>query len=266
MQKNLTLKPNGGYAKIYKRNGKLQNNAIHFFLSELFSSLGVGYKENCSVKGIVADFVVNGKAIFCRRLSEQELGRLKSSRVSFIFVGIPEIAGSKEERAVVQDGEGRGKVTLFIDDPSFNFDYAHILPATKKCSVMHGHTSSVLVEITGRTVDGMVLDFGDAKEIIRNVIREIDHKLFINKRYIVSESTKKVNLKFNTIHGSFSIEAPKKTTVLMDGEATTENLASYLVERIAREMPENVTSVGVYVYEGMNKGAYILANIHSPEV
>jgi hypothetical protein len=27
-------------------------------------------------------------------------------------------------------------------------------------------------------------------------------------------------------------------------------------------MPENVTAVGVYVYEGLNKGAHILAQLH----
>jgi hypothetical protein len=27
-------------------------------------------------------------------------------------------------------------------------------------------------------------------------------------------------------------------------------------------MPENITAVGVYVYEGLNKGSYILAQLH----
>jgi len=27
-------------------------------------------------------------------------------------------------------------------------------------------------------------------------------------------------------------------------------------------MPENVTAVGVYVYEGLNKGSHLLAQIH----
>jgi hypothetical protein len=30
-------------------------------------------------------------------------------------------------------------------------------------------------------------------------------------------------------------------------------------------MPENVESVGVYVYEGLNKGTHLLALIHSRE-
>ena len=64
----------------------------------------------------------------------------------------------------------------------------------------------------------------------------------------------------------FSIEAPKATTVLLEGEATVENLAGKCSRRIAPGMPENVSAVGVYVYEGLNKGAHLLAQVHSREV
>ena len=158
--------------------------------------------------------------------------------------------------------ESSGLQTIFLDDPSFNFDYAHILPGTQKCSVMHGHTSSALVEVVGRPIDGMVVDFGIAKEIIRDAIRSLDHKLFINERYVTRMDAKSVTLRFKTVHGDFAIQAPKPTTVLLSGEATVENLAREFVSRIAPRMPENVTAVGVYVYEGLNKGSYLLAQIH----
>ncbi|MDV3244885.1 MAG: 6-carboxytetrahydropterin synthase, partial [Nitrososphaerales archaeon] len=152
------------------------------------------------------------------------------------------------------------------DDPSFNFDYAHVLPHTQKCSVMHGHTSSALVEIIGEPVDGMVVDFGIAKDSIRDAIRGLDHKLFINSKYISREDRKSVTLSFKTVHGDFVVKAPRATTVLLDGEATVENLARVLLERISPRMPENVSAVGVYVYEGLNKGSHILAQLHSTGV
>jgi 6-pyruvoyltetrahydropterin/6-carboxytetrahydropterin synthase len=152
--------------------------------------------------------------------------------------------------------------TIFLDDPSFNFDYAHILPHTKKCSVMHGHTSAALVEIVGKPIDGMVVDFGAAKETIRSAIRSLDHKLFINEKYIAREDSKSVTLRFMTVHGEFAIEAPKGTTVLLKGEATVENLAREVLDRVIPRMPKNVTAVGVYVYEGLNKGSHLLAQIH----
>jgi 6-pyruvoyltetrahydropterin/6-carboxytetrahydropterin synthase len=73
---------------------------------------------------------------------------------------------------------------------------------------------------------------------------------------------KSLTLKFDTVHGEFAIKAPKATTVLMKGEATVENLASKVLELIAPKMPRNVTAVGVYVYEGLNKGSHILAKLH----
>jgi 6-pyruvoyltetrahydropterin/6-carboxytetrahydropterin synthase len=166
---------------------------------------------------------------------------------------------------VIELGSGRTgrQQTIFLDDPSFNFDYAHILPHTQKCSVMHGHTSSALVEIIGEPVQGIVIDFGAAKDSIREAIRGLDHKLFINSKYIKNEDRKSVTLEFTTVHGDFTIKAPKATTVLLDGEATVENLARVLLERITPAMPRNVTAVGVYVYEGLNKGSHLLAEIHN---
>jgi len=71
-----------------------------------------------------------------------------------------------------------------------------------------------------------------------------------------------ITLRFKTVHGDFVIQAPKPTTILLSGEATVENLAREVVSRIAPRMPENVTAVGVYVYEGLNKGSHLLAQIH----
>jgi len=160
---------------------------------------------------------------------------------------------------------GQRLQTIFLDDPSFNFDYAHILPKTEKCSVMHGHTSSVLVEIMGTPVDGMVVDFNDAKPIIRRAVGDLDHKLFISEKYVRGRSGTHVDLGFQTIHGGFALHVPKGTTVLLEGEATVENLAKELLGRIAPKMPPNVEAVGVYVYEGLNKGTHLLADLHARE-
>ena len=69
----------------------------------------------------------------------------------------------------------------------FTFDAAHCLPGHKgKCANMHGHTyrlevtvarngDSVLTDDSG---DGMVIDFGDLKQIVNEeIIDKVDHKL-----------------------------------------------------------------------------------------
>ena len=46
--------------------------------------------------------------------------------------------------------------SIFLDDASFAFDYAHILPLVEKCSILHGHTSSVMVELVGQMKDNLL--------------------------------------------------------------------------------------------------------------
>ena len=60
--------------------------------------------------------------------------------------------------------------SIFLEDASFSFDYAHILPLVEKCSILHGHTSSVMVELIGQMKDNLLLDFGIAKKIIKEVV------------------------------------------------------------------------------------------------
>jgi 6-pyruvoyltetrahydropterin/6-carboxytetrahydropterin synthase len=51
------------------------------------------------------------------------------------------------------------------------------------------------------------------------------------------------------------------TTFLLSGEATVENLSTEIIKLLAPKMPPNVEALGVYVYEGVNKGAHIIAEI-----
>jgi 6-pyruvoyltetrahydropterin/6-carboxytetrahydropterin synthase len=260
----------GGYARVYRKDARVYPTPTHLLVAELLDSLGVEYEELRrvpSVSDLVADFAFKDTFLFIEReIPKADLRKLSPSK-KYVIVKTDSVRSDKADHGVrvIQLGsqdEGRLQ-TIFLDDPSFNFDYAHILPRTQKCSVMHGHTSSALVEIIGHPKDGMVVDFGAAKEIIRDAVRSLDHKLFINERYVKTESGTHVTLAFKTVHGDFRIEAPKGTTVLLDGEATVENLAREFISRIAPKMPDNVTAVGVYVYEGLNKGSHLLAQVHS---
>jgi 6-pyruvoyltetrahydropterin/6-carboxytetrahydropterin synthase len=258
----------GGYVRDYVKGGHLYRSSLQAAVADILDALSVRKAENVAVPGteLTADFEVNGTFVFVDRvLNESETRQLERLRKCVLICSSPLRSDRQDSglRVIAMGKEDRGDLqTIFMDDSSFNFDYAHILPATQKCSVMHGHTSSALVEITGRPIDGMVVDFGLAKEAIRDSIRSLDHKLFINRKYVEREDARSVTLRFRTVHGDFAIQAPKGTTVLLEDEATVENLARELLSRISPRMPENVTAVGVYVYEGLNKGAHILAQLH----
>jgi len=263
----------GGYARSYRKSGRAYEGGLQVAVAGILEGLGIEYAQGSAAvpgTGLVPDFVVGPRLIFVDRgLSRDELADLSRSGKACVLISRSATRSDRTDagiRTIQLGGEDGGRLqTVFMDDPAFNFDYAHILPKTEKCSVMHGHTSSALVEVIGSTRDGMVIDFNDAKPIIKAAISDLDHKLFISERYVTAETRTHVDLSFDTAHGQFSLHVPKKTTVLLEGEATVENLANELLERIAKKMPENVEAVGVYVYEGLNKGAYLLARLHMRE-
>jgi len=258
----------GAYRRTYTSGGTTRRTSTHQVVADLLDSLGVSYRENVKVPGeskLTADFLVRDVWVFVDRvLGDREKRVLRAGRRKGVVIQRESLRSDRFDHGIRILGldEVGERQTIFLDDPSFNFDYAHILPKTEKCSVMHGHTSSVLVEVVGKPIEGMVVDFGVAKQIVREAVRSLDHKLFINEKYVTEMDTKSVTLKFDTVHGEFAIRAPRGTTVMMKGEATVENLAKELLSKIAPKMPKNVTSVGVYVYEGLNKGSHILATIH----
>ena len=162
---------------------------------------------------------------------------------------------------VFGDADSSHTGSIFIEDPSLAFDYAHILPLVEKCSVLHGHTSTVMVEIIGEMKNNLVIDFGDAKRIIKETLMEIDHKFFINRKYLQQEDESHFYVSFEGPKGFFNLQLPKLTTYMLTGEATVENLSHEIIKLLAPKMPGNVEALGVYIYEGVNKGAHIIAGI-----
>ena len=151
--------------------------------------------------------------------------------------------------------------SIFIEDPSLAFDYAHILPLVEKCSILHGHTSTIMVEIIGEMKDNLVIDFGEAKRIIKDTLSTIDHKFFISKKYLKKEDDTHYYVAFEGPKGYFDLQLPKMTTFLLRGEATVETLSTEIIKLLAPKMPSNVQALGVYVYEGINKGSHIISEV-----
>ena len=151
--------------------------------------------------------------------------------------------------------------SIFLEDASFTFDYAHALPRVDRCSILHGHTASVMVELVGQMKDNLLVDFGVAKKIVKDVVNVFDHKFFVNKKYVTSEDEQHYAVKFGGAKGTFQMQVPKNTTYLLEGEATVENLSTEIIKLLAARLPQNIEAIGVYIYEGNNKGSHIISNI-----
>lgn len=254
--------------------GNLLRSRAEFTTAKILSHLGHNYTYDPEVrvadgKPIRIDFQVGTNKFIEVIDSERDASKFKKIRqecpeIDIIAVGHSKFASRIEEMESLFFYDGPDAMqtgSIFIEDPSLAFDYAHILPLVEKCSVLHGHTSTVMVEIIGSMKDNLVIDFGDAKRIIKEALGAIDHKFFINKKYLQREDDLHYYVAFEGPRGYFNLQVPKSTTYLLSGEATVENLSSEIIRLLAPRMPSNVQALGVYIYEGVNKGAHIIAGV-----
>jgi 6-pyruvoyltetrahydropterin/6-carboxytetrahydropterin synthase len=230
------IMPDGDYVKIDFKTGGLGNNNNKY--NEVVDSEEDATKfKNVRDKLPTLDIIAVGHSKYASRINEID---------SLFFF---------------DSGDHMQTGSIFVEDPTLAFDYAHILPLVEKCSVLHGHTSTVMVEIIGSMKDNLVVDFGEAKKIIKETLNAIDHKFFINKKYLQMEDDVHYYVAFEGPKGYFNLQLPKSTTYMLSGEATVEKLSSEIIKLLAPKMPQNVEALGVYIYEGINKGAHIIAGV-----
>ncbi|MDE1727166.1 MAG: 6-carboxytetrahydropterin synthase [Thaumarchaeota archaeon] len=254
------------------KKGNLMRSRTELSIAEMLTFLGMEYEYDHNFtlnngKKVNIDFKTE-KGLIEIIDDEKDISKYKELKQEnpdsrIIAIGHPKLAAQLKELDDIVLYKTRDVQTgsIFMEDPSFAFDYAHILPLVEKCSILHGHTSSVMVELVGEMKNNLLLDFGDAKKIIKEVISVIDHKFFINKRYLVKEDDLHYNIAFDGPKGKFDLQLPKNTTYLLEGEATVENLSTEIIKLLVPKMPKNVEAVGVYIYEGYNKGAHIISQI-----
>ncbi len=253
--------------------GNLLKSRAELSVARMLAFLGHDYRYNAAVtlpggERLPVDFAVGDRFIevIDSEADESRFRRIKDAMpaLDIIAIGHSKFASKVEEMDSVflyDEPQKAQTGSIFIEDPSLAFDYAHILPLVEKCSVLHGHTSTVMVEIIGTMKNNLVIDFGDAKRIIKDTLNAIDHKFFINKKYLQKEDDLHYYVAFEGPRGYFSLQLPKMTTYMMSGEATVENLSTEIIKLLAPRMPPNVEAIGVYIYEGVNKGAHIIAGV-----
>ena len=253
------------------KKGNLLKTRTELTVAQMLTFLGHEYQYNHKLalndgKEVLVDFKTENGLIEVIDTDEdiEKYKKIKEDRPEEKVMAIGHakyVAQIKELQDIVFYDKTPQTGSIFLEDASFSFDYAHILPLVEKCSILHGHTSSVMVELIGQMKDNLLLDFGEAKRIIKGVVNVFDHKFFINKRYLQKEDDSHYHIRFEGPKGMFELQVPKNTTYLLEGEATVENLSSEIIKLLAPKMPSNVEAVGVYIYEGYNKGSHIISNI-----
>lgn len=126
----------------------------------------------------------------------------------------------------------------------FNFESAHALwNYNGKCKNIHGHTYKLFVTVKGNTIEdknspklGMVIDFGDLKQIVKTKIVDVyDHAVILNE-----EANYKA---FSDIKQMFD------RFILTDYQPTCENMVVEFAQIIKKELPTHIILHSVRLFE-----------------
>ena len=111
---------------------------------------------------------------------------------------------------------------MYVLEIEDDFAAAHQLRGYHgKCENLHGHNWRVRVGVRGEKLldSGMLMDFGDLKKIVKEVLMALDHR-FLNE-----------------------IEP------FVAANPTTERIARHIYEEVAKRLPNNVRMDGVTAWE-----------------
>src|ERR687890_1466077 len=205
--------------------GNLFRTRAELSISKMLSFLGQNFEYDVMLKFknddiVNIDFKIDDKyieVIDCENDVNKYLRiRRELPELKIIAVGHSKYAGKVNELDSFFFFNSNYSQTgsIFIEDPSLAFDYAHILPLVEKCSILHGHTSTIMVEIIGYMKNNLIIDFGEAKRIIKEALSTLDHKFFISQQYLKGEDGEHFQIAFEGPKGYFNLQLPKTTTFL----------------------------------------------------
>jgi len=140
---------------------------------------------------------------------------------------------------------------------NLTFASAHFIADYSKCSRLHGHSYAVSVAIKGEPENGIIVDFVEVKNLIREIIEELDHRVIIPTTGDMKINDK--NEEVEVIHGQKRFVFPKNDCVFIPmPSSSAENLAIYILQKFMEKFspPPNIEEVAIGVDEGYGQGAW----------
>lgn len=141
---------------------------------------------------------------------------------------------------------------------NIRFSSAHIIHEYEKCGRLHGHTYAVHVKIGGKPDSkGIILDFSVVKDVLRQIVNDLDHKILIpEKNRVVKIEKDKDSIIIDSLGKHYVF--PTNDCVLLPIISTSaENLASYILKKFleSRSLPKTIENIEIGVDEGFGQGA-----------
>ena len=127
----------------------------------------------------------------------------------------------------------------------FEFEAGHALYGYDgKCKNLHGHSYKLYVTVIGELIkqdrhvkNGMVIDFGDLKRIVKQEIVDVfDHAMVFNQ-----QSEHKVIAE--------KLQSEGHAIILVDYQPTSENLVIDFAQRIQKNLPKGISLYSLRLQE-----------------
>lgn len=135
-------------------------------------------------------------------------------------------------------------MTIIRITKEFSFEMGHaLLGYDGPCRNVHGHSYHLHVTVAGQPISaeghvklGMVMDFGDLKQIVKRVVVDVfDHALVLNNATPV-QVTQNLQNQFEKV-------------ILLDYQPTSEMMVKDFANRIKNELPPNLKLIKVLLRE-----------------
>jgi 6-pyruvoyltetrahydropterin/6-carboxytetrahydropterin synthase len=144
-------------------------------------------------------------------------------------------------------------------DAGIKFSGCHFIPGHDKCSRLHGHNYGISAKVFGKKNErGMVFDFLQLKESLRQIADELDHRILIPGESKEMQIEIADDIKIEV--GEKKYLFPCDDVVVMDiPSASAEELADFVLKRFLQliEIPDNITSLEIGIDEGRGQGAWV---------
>lgn len=137
------------------------------------------------------------------------------------------------------------------------FSAAHVVIGHSKCGRLHGHDYAVSVRIEGNPgPDGVIMDFGTLKAIVREIASELDHKFLV----AIRNSAVKIDGDIiNVQSGESDYRIPIRDCATLELEQTTaEELSKWFAKRLKDRLSksQNIEALEVKIEEGIGQGVW----------
>lgn len=141
----------------------------------------------------------------------------------------------------------------------FEFEAGHALFGYDgKCKNMHGHSYKLYVTVIGTPINnssnvkhGMVIDFGDLKQIVKTEIIDLfDHSMILNSLSPHKEIAHQLKKEGHSI-------------ILVDYQPTSENIVTDFAKRISQKLPKEIQLFSLRLQETDSSYAEWFANDNS---